>query len=330
MTFRQRLPLYLFRKKMCGTLALLSICATTVQAAIVFQDNFNRSGPLNGSTPSTTPGGTWTAQSGFATDGTKVNAGPAFLQSASVPMPVAITSGNIYTLYATMFRGLSGDDTAIMIFGFFDAVPSWNGSTTVDEGHAIAIAPRNNRASVQPMLNGFVSASDIPVADGTNGVTYGVRLYETAPNAWSAVAVEVAPTNQVISFAPTPISLTNIFTIGMISGSTLPPYIDNLTLEVISALLGDYNGNGVVDAADYPVWRRSLGQIGTGLAADGNNDGVVDHADFDVWRAHFGQTASGAGSGTAANAAVPEPATMPMMLLVGILAMCSYRRVKVS
>ena len=79
MTFRQRLPLCLFRKRMCGALALLSICATTVQAAIVFQDNFNRSGPLQGSTPSTTPGGTWTAQSGFATDGTKVNA------SACVP-----------------------------------------------------------------------------------------------------------------------------------------------------------------------------------------------------------------------------------------------------
>ena len=232
MSFRQELPLNLFRKMMCGAVALLSICATSARAATVFQDNFNRVGPLNGSTPSTTPGGTWTAQSGFATDGTKVNAGPAFLQSAYVPMPVTITSGNVYTLSATMFRGLSSDNTAIMIFGFFDATPSWNGSTSVDNGHAIAIAPRNNVPAVQPMLNGFVSASDIPVADGTNGVTYGVRLYETAPNAWSAVAVELTPTNQVISFAPTPISLTNIFTIGMISGSTLPPYIDNLTLDV--------------------------------------------------------------------------------------------------
>src|SRR3954469_16949399 len=198
MTFRQRLPLYLFRKKMCGTLALLSICANTVQGAIVFQDNFNRSGPLNGSTPSTTPGGAWTAASGFNTDGTKVNAGPAFLQAASVPLPVAIASGSIYTLYATTYRGLSTDDTAIMIFGFFDSAPSWNGSVTVDEGHAIAIAPRNNRPSVQPMLNGSVSATDIPVADGTNGVTYGVRLRETTPNAWVAEAVEISPTKQVI------------------------------------------------------------------------------------------------------------------------------------
>ncbi|HTM54975.1 MAG TPA: PEP-CTERM sorting domain-containing protein [Pirellulales bacterium] len=216
-----------------STLSL--VAPGSLWAAVVFQDNFNRVGTLNGSTPSTTPGGTWTAHPGFATDGTKVNASfslSAFLESAYVPMPVAITSGNIYTLSATMSRGLSSDDTAIMIFGFFDAVPSWNGGVSVDNGHAIAIAPRNNLAAVQPMLNGSVSATDIPVADGTNGNTFGVRLYETSPNAWSAVAVELAPTNQVISFAPTPISIANIFTIGMISGSLLPPYIDNLTLDV--------------------------------------------------------------------------------------------------
>jgi hypothetical protein len=77
MTFRQKLPLYLFRR-MCGFVALLSICATTVQAAIVFQDNFNRSGPLHGSTPSFSAGSNWTAISGFATDGTKVNASFGF------------------------------------------------------------------------------------------------------------------------------------------------------------------------------------------------------------------------------------------------------------
>jgi hypothetical protein len=223
------------QKGIAGLLFALCVCGAPVHAAIVFQDNFNRTGALNGSTPSTTPGGAWTAASGFNTDGTKVNAGPAFLQAASVPLPVAIASGNIYTLYATTYRGLSTDDTAIMIFGFFDSAPSWNGSATVDEGHAIAIAPRNNRSAVQPMLNGSVSATDIPVADGTNGVAYGVRLRETTPNSWVAEAVEISPTNQVISFSPTPITLGNIATIGMISGSTLPPYVDDLTLDVSQA-----------------------------------------------------------------------------------------------
>ena len=240
MNFRQELPLNLFRKMMYGVVALLSICATSVQAATVFQDNFNRVGPLNGSTPSTTAGSNWTAHPGFSTDGTKVSAAFGlfdFYGAAYVPMPVAITSGNVYTLSATMLRGLSTDDTAIMIFGFFDATPSYNGTVPVDEGHAIAIAPRNNRPSVNTMLHGSVNNADYGVADGTNGTTFGVRLYETAPNTWSAVAVELSPTNQLITggLSPTPISLAriaDIHSIGMISSSLLPPYIDNFTLDV--------------------------------------------------------------------------------------------------
>src|SRR5262245_58901410 len=215
MSVRQALTLSLFRKTMSAGVALFAICATTVQAAIVFQDNFNRVGALNGSTPSTSAGSNWAAHSGFSTDGTKVSAAFGlfdFKGAAYVPLPVAISSGNIYTLSATMLRGLSTDDTAIMIFGFFDATPSWDGGVPVDEGHAIAIAPRNNRPAVNTMLHGSVNAADINVAAGTNGTTFGVRLYETAPNTWSAVAVELSPTNQLIlgQLSPTPISLANI------------------------------------------------------------------------------------------------------------------------
>jgi hypothetical protein len=41
---------------------------------------------------------------------------------------------------------------------------------------------------------------------------------------------------------------------------------------------GDYNHNGIVDAADYSVWRDSLGRTGSGLAVDGNGDGMIDRA----------------------------------------------------
>ena len=69
----------------------------------------------------------------------------------------------------------------------------------------------------------------------------------------------------------------------------------------ITFLIGDYDGNGVVDAADYVVWRNGLGTIYT-------------QNDYDVWRAHFGQMA-GSGSGVSANAAVPEPATLVLLTL---------------
>jgi glucose/arabinose dehydrogenase len=58
-------------------------------------------------------------------------------------------------------------------------------------------------------------------------------------------------------------------------------------------LSGDYNKNNLVDAADYTVWRDTLGQSGlTPFAgADGSGNGVVDMADYNVWNANFGRTA---------------------------------------
>ncbi|MEX2317165.1 MAG: choice-of-anchor Q domain-containing protein [Pirellulales bacterium] len=56
-------------------------------------------------------------------------------------------------------------------------------------------------------------------------------------------------------------------------------------------LMGDYNGNETVDAADYVVWRNMLGvAVTAGTSADGDGDGVVDGDDYDVWKAHFGTT----------------------------------------
>jgi hypothetical protein len=90
----------------------------------------------------------------------------------------------------------------------------------------------------------------------------------------------------------------------------------DVTLELAFALTGDYNGNGVVDAADYVVWRKSFGQTGVGLAADGDGDMQIDDDDFDVWRANFGQIAPGAGSGTTVDhRAVPEPAAWTLAFL---------------
>jgi hypothetical protein len=84
---------------------------------------------------------------------------------------------------------------------------------------------------------------------------------------------------------------------------------------------GDYNHDGVVDAADYTVWRDSLGST-SNLAADGNVNGTIDLGDYDVWKSNFGKH-----GGSSARAAVtaPEPASATI-LFVGIVAFCSCRR----
>jgi hypothetical protein len=88
--------------------------------------------------------------------------------------------------------------------------------------------------------------------------------------------------------------------------------------------LGDYNADGRVDAADYTLWRNTLGQnVSVGQDADGNNDGTVDQADYTVWKLHFGaEYNSGAQSKTMLR--VPEP-TSGCWMPAGLLAAATRR-----
>ena len=123
---------------------------------------------------------------------------------------------------------------------------------------------------------------------------------------------------------------TNVGNVGDVFAMEILPVVNGVTFDVVynpksvvlavieaPQLVGDYNLNGVVDAADYTVWRDTLGQMGTGLAADGDASGTIDAGDYDVWKMHFGETA-GAGSAGASPSrfAVPEPATLCLMLAV--------------
>ncbi|MEX2092118.1 MAG: aspartyl protease family protein [Pirellulales bacterium] len=87
---------------------------------------------------------------------------------------------------------------------------------------------------------------------------------------------------------------------------------------------GDYNDNGVVDAADYTIWQDSVGANGSNLPADGDGDGSIDTDDYAVWKNHFGQSA-GAGGG-AGSAAVPEPSGLLLMLLAAIVGELVFAR----
>ncbi|MGE3239888.1 MAG: beta strand repeat-containing protein [Pirellulales bacterium] len=90
-------------------------------------------------------------------------------------------------------------------------------------------------------------------------------------------------------------------------------------LVAVNFLPGDYNENGVVDAADYTNWQDTLGQeVVEYSGADGNGNGIIDQADYDVWTANFGSTL-GTGAGALAPVSVPEPASA-LLLLGGVAA----------
>lgn len=67
-------------------------------------------------------------------------------------------------------------------------------------------------------------------------------------------------------------------------------------------VLGDFNNNGVVDAADYVTWREF------GASALPNDGGAVDQAArYAVWRSNFGNTSASGGTIDVGNVGVPEP-----------------------
>ncbi len=94
-------------------------------------------------------------------------------------------------------------------------------------------------------------------------------------------------------------------------------------LSVVAAeagLAGDYNGDDVVDAADYSVWRDSLNS-NTPLTNETASLGVVDQEDYDAWKANFGAVA-GSGGSAGVTGTVPEP-TCAVLLLIGLAAWSS-------
>jgi hypothetical protein len=98
----------------------------------------------------------------------------------------------------------------------------------------------------------------------------------------------------------------------------LAPDLGAYEFVVASGLLGDYNDNGEIDAADYTKWRDTM--TGGGSLTNDPTPGTVDESDFTYWRAHFGEVlGSGAGSQSAAH--VPEPSSFWLMLVAaGLLA----------
>jgi hypothetical protein len=77
------------------------------------------------------------------------------------------------------------------------------------------------------------------------------------------------------------------------------------------SVAGDFNLDGVVDAADYSVWRKGLGT-------------TYSQGDYQSWRANFGRSAA-SGSSALGSAAVPEPMTA-VLLIFAVAVWCQLPR----
>jgi hypothetical protein len=117
---------------------------------------------------------------------------------------------------------------------------------------------------------------------------------------------------------------------GDISGNITASTIVRTNLSGV--MLPDYNGNGVVDAADFVLWRKTFGQSAPNLPADGNKNGSVDQDDYNLWRMHFGQVVGAAAGSSPAvpdglsTIGVPEPTGAALLAFGATVAVGCFRR----
>ncbi|MEM6330349.1 MAG: trypsin-like serine protease [Planctomycetota bacterium] len=84
---------------------------------------------------------------------------------------------------------------------------------------------------------------------------------------------------------------------------------------------GDFNGDGVVDGADYAYWRNNLGGDESLLNGNGDGLGNIGLGDLIIWRAGFG-----GGQEPGAVAAAPEPSAVLLATLASVLGISAVRR----
>jgi hypothetical protein len=191
-------------------------------------------------------------------------------------------------------------------------------------GNATDIIANLNQIAISPdqkWLAGMLNFSDVLVLPLENGIpNLANRLIVDAGNVNSARDITFDAANN-IHLVSSGQALYRVLSPGGNTKTTLDwngtSY--SFTNQTISAgVAGDYNGNGVVDAADYIVWRNG-GPLQNEVS--GVTPGSVTPEDYDAWRARFGNN-SGSGSGSA----VPEPAAAVLLLVASAFGTCARRR----
>ncbi len=168
--------------------------------------------------------------------------------------------------------------------GITGAAGTGDGGTFVRDEHVMRLATvsENNTGHIFSRRQPFDIAFDLKMTTANASVRKEAGVYFKSTSIGNEI-FDVTSNDGFYTSGPG--------SIGTIFGGVVPAYSFGG-----SGPLGDYNHNGTVDAADYVVWRDTLGST-TDFRANGNNDGasmdVIDQADYDTWRSAFGQGSGG-------------------------------------
>jgi hypothetical protein len=165
----------------------------------------------------------------------------------------------------------------------------------------------NNTAQNCSVTAGLTSQGSNLSSDGTCASVF------TQPGDLNNANPVLGPLQNNGGFASTQALLAGSQAIDAVTASNCPPpatdqrgitrpqgaRCDIGAFEVLSAsrILGDINGDGLVDIRDYGLWRADFGNTTCGDPADLDVNCIVDIRDYGIWRQNFGHSA-GSASGT--------------------------------
>ena len=97
-------------------------------------------------------------------------------------------------------------------------------------------------------------------------------------------------------------------------------YFDDVDVSVATRLPGDADGNGVVDDLDLTALASHWQQYGGLADGDFNGDGFISQLDLTVLA-----TAWPSGAGGLELSAVPDPATLSLLMPCALALICNRR-----
>lgn len=243
-----------------------------------------------------------------------VEPGPGFGEGSGTHLTLSALDGTVYQTATTNVASLTANEKYKLTFQAFDAY-------TIDAG--VPPVQISDRAQLTAKIYYDNAGTRVPFATQAFDLLPGTNLYSLEVLGGTG-AIPAAAVGRPIG-----VEIDNT-TIERNAGMPEFPVahswvaVDNLLFQVTGKLPGDLNGDGAVNSADYALVRDNQ-QNARLYEAQGEitGDGFVDLQDFRAFKTLFASSGSGSLTG---EVGVPEPGTLVLLSLAGLVVGASRCR----